>query len=379
MAHRRGKDKVKIELIGGSGGGSVFENFTSFEVVNDITAPSEAAFECGNDRTWEAISKYIALGTKYQVTVNDQLRLTGRVEMSDIPLDAQSGSVVRFTIRTKLADAWYAGADPSVKVQETSLKDFILALYKPLGYTEENFEFNADVARDLLTGVRPKGGSGKKKVDLERMKVEDAKAQATESIYDAADRHLRRWGLMHWDSPDGMIVVGAPNDTQDPQYFIRMMRGARGAENNVLGATRTMDYSDVPSKIYVHGGTAGEPSKRLKSISTDSEVVAAGFYRPVVIPLHELRIQGLVDRAAAREMSARSKRKDCWEIECDGLSWWDGNRTIPWAIDSVCNIDSDIAGGANGAYYIHRVSLKRDAANGDTANISAIRRGIWRI
>jgi len=371
----RRRDVVKIERIGGSGGGSVFDRFTSFELANDITAPSEASFELGNDGTWESIADYIALGTQYQVTLNDQLRLTGRVEMTDIPVDADGGSVVRFTVRTKLADAFYASADPKVLVTNTSVKDFILALYAPLGYSEGDFEWDAATARNLLTGRISK----KDKVDLEPLKTEQAKVQATESIFDAADRHLRRHGLMHWDSPDGKIVIGAPNDTQDPKYFLRMFRSNRGRENNILAATRTMDYSDIPSKIVVSGRKVGTPRRRLKGVAIDADVEAAGFYRPVVMPAEEYKIQSLVDRAASREMSSRSKRKDCWEIETDGLSWWDGYTNVPWGIDEVCDINSDVAGGPLGAYYIHRVTHRRDAQNGDTTNLSVLRRGIWRI
>lgn len=373
------KDRVKIERIGGTGGGAIFENFTSFELVNDLTAPSEASFEVGNDGTWDAISSYVAPGTRYRIALNDQPRLTGRVEMNDIPLDASNGSVVRFVVRTKLADAFYASADPSVKVKKTSVKDFLIALYAPLGYTEADFEFNPHVARDLMTGKNTAGKGDPYEVKLEPMKIEEARVQVTESIYAAADRHLRRHGLMHWDSPDGKIAVGYPNDTQEPQYFLRMMRGVKGRENNVLGATRTNDFSDIPSRIAVHGGSGGKPRKKIKSIVVDSDVTAAGFYRPVVVPREELRIQSLVDSAAARELSARSKRKDCFELEIDGLSWWNGYCTTPWAVDAVCNIESDVAGGPLGRYYIHRVVNRRDANNGDTSNISVLRSGIWRI
>ncbi len=370
------RDNVKIERMSGGEAASVLDNFTSFVLINDITQPSEASFELGNDGTWDSIAGLIAIGTEYRVALNDQPRLTGRVEMSDIPVDA-GGSVVRFTVRTKLADARYSSADPSTGVKKTSVKDFLLALYAPLGYSEADFEFKANVARDLLTGRSTAGRGKPRKVDLEPMKTEEARVQATETIYDAADRHLRRHGLMHWDSPDGKIVISAPNDTQKPQYFLRMLRGERGRENNILGATRTMDYSEIPSKVTVHGRSSGPPRKKLKSVVEDSDVVGAGFYRPVVIPASGLKIQSLVDHAANREMSSRSKRKDCWDIENDGLSWWDGYQNIPWAVDAVSEIDSDVAGGPLGSYYVHRVMHRRDATQGDVTNISVLKSGVW--
>jgi prophage tail gpP-like protein len=276
-----------------------------------------------------------------------------------------------------LSDAQYASADPSVSVKKTSVKDFILALYSPFDVSESDFIFDPATARDLMTGKSTSGQGSPTSVDLEPMKIDAAKVQSNETIYAAADRHLRRHGLIHWDSPDGKIVVGYPNDTQDPQYFFRYLRGTNGAENNILGCTRTMDYSGIPSSIVMHGKTKGKPRRKIKATVEDSDVIAGGFYRPVVLPDEGLRVQEHLDRATAREMSNRRRRKDAYNIEIDGLSWWDGYENIPIAIDSVCNMNSDLAGVEGGAYYIFRVVHRRDARSGDTTNITALKRGLW--
>lgn len=374
-------DTVNIEVIGGgTAPAGVFDNFTTLSITNDLTMPSEAAFEVGDDGTWSEIADRIAHGTQYSVFINGRKWLTGRVEMTDVPVDAGGGAVVRFTIRTKLADAMYASADP-VRIKNASVKDFIVALYSQLEYSESDFIFRGNVSRDLLTGVDSTGQGEPTEVDLEPLKIKDAKVKPPETIYDAADRHLRRHGFMHWDAPDGKIVVSAPNDTQDPIYRLQLKRGPLGRSNNFLSSTRRMDISGVPSQVVVYGsgGKSGSARMRLGAWERAFDVEDAGFRRPVVILASGLRTLAEAGRAAAREMADRSKNRDSYEIETDGLSYWDGSSLIPWGVDTVVDIDSDVAGGALGAYYLHRVILNRSPGNGDTASLSLLKRGLWKL
>jgi hypothetical protein len=342
--------------------------------------PSEAAFELGDDSTWNALQKYSTPGTAYKVFCNDRLRLSGRVEFRDVPFDADGGASMRFTVRTKLADAQYATADPNLSSRGASLKDFLIKLYKPLGYAAKDFIFDdPSLSRDLLTGESTGGKGSPKKIDLEPMKPEEARPQAQETIYDCADRHLRRFGLIHWDSPDGKICVGAPNDTQDPIYTLHCGVKNKPQLNNVLKATLTTDWSGIPSKVAV-SGRAGKPGfqwSRVGAIATDNDVAAAGFYRPVVLPADGLRTNDLAERAARRELAARSKRKDCWEVEVGGLGFWDGSKNVPWGVDCTVSMEVDNSGSGSGAYYVHRVVMRRDPGGGDVTNLSLLRRGIW--
>lgn len=380
-------DKVRVELVDTPAGtfdepgaGRVFDKFTSLQVVNDVTMPSEASFELGDDGSWRAIEQYVAHGARYRVFVNDRQRLTGRLEVSDIPQDAQAGSVIRFTVRTKLQDAWYASADEKVSVKNVSLGDFLVALYEPLGYTIDDFEFRASVGRDLLTG-RSSTNQGDDGRDVERVKVDAARVRPPETIYAAADRHLRRHGLMHWDSPDGRIIVSAPNDDQDPLYHLVATRAGRGLSNNVLSMTRSQDWSSIPTTVglYGVGGKRGTARARVSAVTQDDDLVGAGFHRPVTILAEAVKTQELADRAARRELSARSKSKDAFDVEVDGLTHWTGQDRVPYGVDTVASVETDSAGGRVGAYYLHRVQLRRDAGKGDVANLSLLKKGVWRL
>jgi hypothetical protein len=374
---RRPLDSVRVEIVGSG----VLDNFTSLSITNDITMPCEAAFEVGDDGTWNSIQPSFKLGTQLQVFVNDRPRLRGRIEVNDAPLDTQAGSVLRFTVRIKLSDAMYASAGRTVQVKDTSIKDFLLALYRPLGYAESDFIFKQSLARDLVTGKAPTR-NGASTVLLEPIKIEEARVQPGESIYAAADRHLRRHGFMHWDSADGRIVVGVPDDTQDPTYVFNAYRyGGNTSVNNILGASRTMDWSGIPSDIAVFGkgGKRGFGKNNVTAAAADADVLSAGFYRPVDIVAEGIRTIDLAVRAANRELSARSKRKDGFSIELDGLSWWDGHNQIAFGPDTVALVNTDVAGGNAGAYYVHAVTLSRSAASGDTAQLDLVKRGIWKL
>ena len=381
----RTADTLRVEVLttpaaGQQRGSMSLEKFTCATITNDLTTPAEAAFEIGNDGTWDEILDQIAPGATYKVFVNDCLRLTGRVELNDNPVDSAGGSTVRFTVRTKLADAAFASANPKVAVQKTTLAEFMFALYKPLGFAETSFQFNSGISRDLMTGLDTKSKTGKPPVDFEKISEEEARVSPSESIFDAADRHLRRHGLMHWDSADGDIVIGQPDDAQPPRFSLRYNRKTNRQANNVLSATRTLDYGGIPSHVMVCGMTKkrGSVRDRVAGRADEADVIKAGFYRPVIIISEGVGSGDLAARAALRELSARSKRKDALDVVVDGLSFWDGHRNIPWAIDTVALVDSDVAGIKSGAYYIHRVELKRDPS-GDTTTLSMVKKGIWKI
>jgi len=376
---KRPLDTIRVEAVGvGS-----FDRFTSAQISLDITSPSEAAFEIGDDRSWDPLQDFIAMGQQYRVFVNDRLTLTGRVELNDVESDASNGAAIRFTVRTKLTDALFSTADVSIRLENITLGDWIVAVYKDLGYTREDFVFNANVARNLITGKSAKSTS-EKLVDPDTIQIQQAKPQPPESVFQAVDRHLRRFGLMHWDSPDGKIVMSAPDDEQEPLYRFRNFRGAEGRSNNVISIGRGRDYSDVPSFLVTSG--VGYTSLDDEYIPTkaigyvlDEDVQGAGFRRPVTILTEQMKTQNAAQSAANREMSARRMKKDTVPVYLDGLSYWDGSQLVGLAPNSVADVISEAAGGQLGSYYVKQVTLTRNPGSGDQAKLEMIKSGLWRL
>lgn len=370
----RQPDRIRIESDRGA-----FDAFNALTITNDITAPSEATFDIGDDGSWESLSPVLAHGKVFKVYLNDRIRLTGRIEAQDAPTSASSGSTIQLVLRTKLSDAAYASADPKTRVENVSIKDFILAVYRPLGYTVADFVFAAGAERDLMTGIASRGA--KAPVNLEPIKAEQLKIGTSETIRDAVASRLRRHGLMHWDTPDGKIYVGSPDDAQSPIYVLRLRRGAAAAGNNLLSAKRVRDFSDAPSEVRIHGYTGGGETERIpvKGVAQNQAVIDAGFTRPVIIQAEQARNLGQAQAQARRERAARSKRLDAFDLSSDGWSYWTGTTSIPYGVNTTADVMVDTVGGPQGRYYVQRVSCSLDTAGAQKTSLSVVAPGVWEI
>jgi len=374
---RRQHDRVRVESAGGR-----FDAFEALEVTNDIAGISEATFTVGDDGAiTEELEELVAPGQPFKVYCNDTLRLTGRAEINQIPGNADSGVVLNLTVRTKTSDARVASANPDINVQNTSIKEFILACYKPLGLTESDFVFGQFADRDLISG---KAGGAAPPLDLEKIQVAQAKAQPPETIYEAVERHLKRYKATHWDGPDGTIIVGTPDDSQAPLYRLQASREpSRSKGNNIVSYQRTKDWSELASRITIigAGGATQSVQKRFRGWAADEEVEAVAsslghFNRTVLVPDQLSQEKSAAERAAMRELSARRRRKDAWEFVVDGWSYWDGATQFGWATNATVDVDVDQVGGARGRYLIVRVQMRLDTSGASTS-ITVVAPGIW--
>jgi prophage tail gpP-like protein len=368
-------DRITVESEAGT-----FDRFNSIEITNEIGAPAQCVMDVGDDNTYADLASVIDHGSRFRVYLNDKLRMTGRVYIPNTSGSANNGSTTNVTIRSVMADAFFASADPRIRVERTTIKDFLLKLYEPLGLTEADFVFRADVERDLMTGRSTRGATPP--ADLRRMTAKEAKVNPPETIREAAEKHLKRYGLTHWDTPDGRIYVGAPDDQQLPLYRFVSKRGRGSYANNVLEWQRIADWSDVPSEVNVHGALIGEDyenRKRVKTSAAWSDVAAAGFHRPVLIMDDGSRSASIAQSRANRERANRSKRKDCYEITVDGWSYWDGAGAVPYGINTTCDVNIDAVGSPQGLYYIHRVVCTGDPTNGASTALTLVAPGIFEV
>lgn len=395
-------DRVTVEAYGRPG--STFSDFnfdawTSFALSNSIVSPAEAAFELGDVTGWDRMEELVGLGAQFRVFVDDRLRLTGRVEQLTSTSDARQSATQRFCVRTKLSDAIVSSAPQNVRMQNRTVREFLLALYADIGLVEGDFDFRGDVSRDLMTGRITRGADSKGKrrsVDgrpladplpgFEALDATDAeaKAQPTESLFDCAARHLRRHGLMHWDGPDGRIVVAAPNDQQEPSGVLRMLRGSGPGDaqfNNVLSAERDQDVSKAPTVLglFGTGGKASFARSKVSATVRNDDLIARGFKRRIGIFDEGVTTKALATRRAAHEFAQRNRGLDRFTILVDGLSYRDGVDPVPWAHDTTVDLIVEELGGAVGLYYVEDVQMTRDATNGDATKLSVVKQGVWQL
>jgi prophage tail gpP-like protein len=371
-------DRITVEAAGG-----VFDKFESLSIVNDIVGLSEARFEVGDDGAWPELAGLVAPGTDFRVLLNGQPRLVGRAEVNEAPISADGGAQLTLTVRTKRSDAMYRSAPEKVRVEGTSVKEFVLACYAPLGYVEADFVFAPFAARELMTGKAQGGGAPP--TNLEPLKVDQAKVQPGETITQAVERHLARYHATHWDAPDGRIVVGVPDDQQGPIGRLQAKRGPESIGNNVLTCRRIRDWSDVAQSVTVFGQDQGKSTtrKRIVGAAFDEDVtevaVATGhFERAVVVSGSQAKDQGHADALAARELSARIRRKSAFDFTVDGWTYWTGDAQIPYANDTTFDVDVDALGTeAQGRYLVARVELQLSTGQAATTKLTAVAPGIW--
>jgi prophage tail gpP-like protein len=388
-------DMVEVHAMGVPGNPTLldfnFSDWTSFSIKSSIIAPAEASFALGDETGWERINALCGLGSEFCVVVNDRPRLVGRVEALSSPCDARSGTVQSFIVRTKMSDAIISSAPQGIRLKGASIKDFVLACYAGIGLREGDFDFGADTSRDLLTGksnsrqpshdlMSGKSSRGRRPPKaLEPLKDDQAKVNPPESIFGAVDRHLRRHGMLHWDGPDGRIIVGTPDDQQEPMGALCCYRPPYGQANNILSIERVMDVSQSPTALGVFGIGAGKDfsQTKLASIVYNRDLIERGFRRTIIINDEAMKTRALAAGRANREYATRNRGLDRLSVTVDGLSYTDGSNLFPWAPDTVFEIAVDHLGGALGNYYVEDVQLNRNASQGDVSSIMLVKQGVW--
>ena len=146
-----------------------------------------------------------------------------------------------------------------------------------------------------------------------------------------------------------------------------------------LTAEWIRDLSAVPTVLGVfgEGSKAGYAKSKVRALITDQDAVDAQFYRPVLIIADGITTQAQAEHAAQQEMSTRRLHKDAWTMTVDGLSSWDGSASVPFAIDSPVAVSCGLAAASNGGYYCTKAVMHRSPDNGDTTDLTLIRRGVW--
>lgn len=381
------EETLTIESVGtssdSSGGGSfaynsvLIDRSTSYSITTDITTPSETLIELGDNGTWAALKDAIAIGRRFKIGLNGSPLMTGRLLTRAMPLNAQAGATVQAIVRTWTADAAYSSCQ-AINVQGATLKDIVLKAYATLGATESDFQFDADVARDLITGRGKNTGA---KVDLSAITEQNARVQPPETVYAFVDRHLRRFGLMHWDSPDGKIVVGKPNDQQAPIYWLQCVRqNPRG--NNILDCRRSEDYESVPTSLSVYGQGGGRDYARATISHSLQNSVLTGVSPPILRPTmvidESINTLALAEYRAKREMAQRSLAMDSWDITVRNWTYSDQNQQlVPWTINTVCGLVVDVASPVQAPFFIWKVARTGNASEGHIARLTVAAQGVW--
>ncbi len=371
---RRAVDKIEIR-----GAGGVLDAFQAVDVQLSLSSPAEASFVIGDDGAWDRFEPYIRPGYAYDVCLNGKTLFRGRVEGAEED-GARSGAEIALKVTTRFADAALASADPSISVQNVSIKDFLLALFAPVGYVASDFVFAPVANRNLLTG---NAGSVKPAVKPDDIQFQSARVTPPETIRDCAMRHLQRHGLTMWDGVDGKLCVGKPDDSQAPLYQFICRRGAAAVSNNVGAFKRIRDWSEVVGVVKVLTQTFGQvdgktPVQAKAQFDDVLETTRATghFWRPLIIPTQKPKDAAQAQAQAQRELASRAKNKDAWEFDVDGWSYFTGSDLIAYVPNATANVHVDIAGGPAGRYLVWRCGYRLKSGEGARTQLALVAPGI---
>lgn len=252
-----------------------FTRFLGYEYTEDFLSPSDqGSFEIAERELSDTDAAALQPGSVVQVLVGGNVSSVGILDDTESNLDRTAGTVVRVTTRDQMSLAVDSQVDPQISFPSSStLADIILAVYRPLGFTD--FQIDNVANRNVITGRVYGTPTSKKGKPLKSYVLHEEKPYPNEGAYAFTSRVAQRFGLMiRPGATAGQLIVAPPDYDQEPRYGLCHAYGAASANNNVERGTFRKSRQEQPSIIYADGfGAGGEFAKSQ---------LRAGIVNPVV-------------------------------------------------------------------------------------------------
>lgn len=199
-----------------------------------------------------------------------------------------------------------------------------------------------------------------------------AKAEVGETYWQVLQRYARKARLMLWMTPDGVLHLGRPDYTSDP--VAKLVLGVSAdlrQETNVEESLYVDDASGRYTEITVLGQARGTEllfgsGAHLKGVATDSDLVARGLVRPLVLDDGDLRSTSEAMQRASWEVSNRRFQGESLEYVVPGHG---PARGVPWALNTMVSVRDELA-SINGVWWLAGYRIMRDAQRGSRSVLS---------
>ena len=206
---------------------------------------------------------------------------------------------------------------------------------------------------------RQRFANGMVSSDIERITIKEAKPAFGESIWDYIERQAKRFGLLAWMSPDGKLILSAPNYGSAPLFrIVRRLRENPDDPNTVIKARLREEVGDRVSHVMVygrHGGRNPERSK-YKATAVDPDL---GIYRPEYVSDQEIRSDEEALRRARNIISF--KRANAFEYDVTMPDHGQGNYL--YSVDQMARVEDEVLGVSGDYYVVARTFLKTRGQN----------------
>lgn len=343
------RDPVRLII-----GGQAHQEWDSYRIDSDIQTPSDdwqVNASYGSQATGDdLLPEFIYEGARVQVMLGDDQILEGLI-------DTVAESVDRHSVGFELygrdrASLLLDCSAPMLSMQLATLEQIINKAVKPLGI--KTVEYRAKPAAP-------------------RQRVHTEPGQSVWEWLQAACEANSVWP---WFSPDGKLIIGAPDYTTAPVADLILRRSGEG--NNVLGIWRTRSMQNAYSEITVLGQSAGDGDEvghhNIRGVVKDATMP---LYRPLVVIDGNCESVELATRRASKLMADSKMGRDRMMIRVAGhritTSVGSGR---PWAAGMRVHVISD-KHRVDAVYFIMRRVFTRSRAAGMTTELELVPDGVW--
>jgi prophage tail gpP-like protein len=194
-------------------------------------------------------------------------------------------------------------------------------------------------------------GNGISPAQIAQLKIQQANAQAGETVWDFLDRHARRLGVMMRMGPDGTLVMTGIDYGQRPLYSL-IRRIDDGRSNNIISGGERLDTARVFSQVRVLGKAKGRGTQRSAIDVTvdDFNEDALPHEKVLLVRDDTVRTQSQAETRAYRELAKTKQGAQVFTYVVHGFGQ-DGNVYAP---DTVCSVWDEVTGTKRDLYITSR-------------------------
>ncbi|KNC89896.1 phage baseplate assembly protein [Trabulsiella odontotermitis] len=296
------QDKVTLVIDG-----KIHGSWSRYQIDSDFLIPSDA-WSVTLGLPDGVFPKAIARGVPVLVRVGDDVVMTGRVDTVQRRVSRQQVSLA-LTGRDGAATLVDC-ASPVFTSRMLSLEEVIARVVRPLGI--KNIRISAESS----------------------LRSDKVSVEPGERAWDTLERAAAARGLWPWFEPDGTLVIGGPDYTQDPVATLVLNRDGRG--NNVLDLSDRSSINGTFSELTIlaqghaqgkKSGTvlevvdvesdaadgdngdedfvvsAGSPENGFNALRTVVRDTTVPYYRPQIMVVGDADNQEQVDYRAKKAMA----------------------------------------------------------------------------
>lgn len=329
-----------------------------------------------------------------ELLLNGASQVKGRIDKTTIGND---GSAVTCEGRDYMADLVESNVDPKFIVKESmTLGQAILQAAEPCGILSVLADDEIGL-QNIRTGVHIHRKKRKRKTTIP---LQDYQPRPGEGTYEYINRLAARHGTtVQPTSERTVLVLNAPDYTQEPTYTIHVTANQRaGASNNVISATAVRDYSRFPTYTLARGKQAGRADEKptaaqktfdmltvaenfspeMRRILTSAKVArgrqlpgkatlsAPQLYRLLYIDDKDARNEDQLEFAALRAVAERLK--DTLEYRVTLKGHVDPSSGAIWSVNTMVHVVDEIR-GIDEPLWIAERTLRFDPSSGATTEI----------